>query len=114
MTQILNLGGELIDLYADYEYARGDENGSDLRTVSKLLKTTQVIANKVSDDKAGKFEAAGSLVGLGVGITYGAVTLPVVAADGPLPIFDVAWAYSTARFTKRSVELGAKIGRQFD
>ena len=113
MTQYLNLGGQLIDLYADYEYARGGDTASDYRTVSKLLKTTQVIANKATLKK-GRYETFGGVIGTGVGIYYGAVTLPVAALDGPLPIFDLAWAYSTARFTKKAMEVGSKIGKQFD
>jgi len=116
MTQFLNVGGDLIDLYADYEYARQDSSDrardrrDDLRT---LAKTARVISD-ISPSGPGRYETIGGTVGLGMGIVYGYATLPVVVVDGPLPIFDMAWAYSTARFTKKSVDAGRKFGKQFD
>lgn len=120
VTQFLVVGGELIDLYADYEYARGDSSDRardrrrDLRTAAKTARTTQDIYTAVSEPTVGTWEKVGGTVGLGVGALYGYATLPVVLADGPLPFFDIAWAYSTARFTHRSVKAGRQIGKQFD
>ena len=119
MTQFLNVGGELIDLYADYEYARSDESTGarrrreDLRLLLKTAKTTGQIA-KQSQDSMGTWEAVGGTVVLGVGVVFGYLTLPVVVADGPLPFLDIAWAYSTSRFTYRSIKGGRTIGKQFD
>ena len=120
MTQFLVMGGELVDLYADYEYARGDSNDrardrrKDLRTLAKTARTTNEITSTLSDPAMGRYEKIGAGVGLGVGIAYGYATLPVVVLDGPLPFFDIAWAYSTARFTQKSVKTGRYIGKQFD
>jgi hypothetical protein len=120
MTQYLNVGGELIDLYADYEYARGDSSDrardrrKDLRTLGKTARTTNQVYQAVADPAMGRYEKIGAGVGLGVGVAYGYATLPVVLADGPLPFFDIAWAYSTARFTQKSVKTGRYIGKQFD
>ena len=120
MTQILVVGGKLIDLYADYEYARGDSSDrardrrKDLRTLAKTARTTNQIYQTVSEPGMGRYEKIGGAVGLGVGVAYGYATLPVVVFDGPLPFFDIAWAYSTARFTQKSVKTGRMIGKQFD
>lgn len=120
MTQYLNMGGQLIDLYADYEYARGDSSDrardrrKDLRTLAKTSHTTNQIIQNVSEPGMGRYEKIGAGVGLGVGIAYGYATLPVVALDGPLPFFDLAWAYSTARMTQKAVRTGRYVGKQFD
>ena len=118
MTQFLNVGGDLIDLYADWEYARSDElrgrgRRDDLRLLSKTAKTTGQIA-KQAQDSMGTWEKFGGTVGLGVGVVYGYVTLPVVVADGPLPFLDLAWAYSTARFTRSAIDTGRRAGKHFD
>ena len=120
MTQYLNMGGELIDLYADYEYARGDSSDrardrrKDLRTLGKTARTTNQIYQSVTDPGMGRYEKIGAGLGFVAGAAFGYATLPVVVADGPLPFFDIAWAYSTARFTKKSVQTGRNIGKQFD
>jgi len=119
MTQFLNLGGELIDLYADYEYARQDSSPDarsrreDLYLLSKTTKTVGQIS-KQAQDEMGTWEAVGGTVGLAVGVAYGYATLPVVVLDGPLPFLDMAWAYSTARFTYRAIETGRSVGKKFD
>ena len=116
MTQYLVIGGDLIDLYADYEYARQDSSDrsrdrrDDLRT---LAKTARVL-NSIGTSGPGRYEKVGAAVGFGIGVAFGYATLPVVVLDGPLPIFDVAWAYSTARFMHKSVKTGRMIGKQFD
>ena len=120
MTKILVVGGELIDLYADYEYARGDSSAKsrdrrrELRTTAKVVKTTNDIYKGVTNETSNRYETIGGYVGFGVGVAYGYATLPVIAADGPLPFMDLAWAYSTARITKRSVDTGRRIGKLFD
>lgn len=120
MTKMLVIGGELIDLYADYEYARGDSSSRardrrrELRTTAEVVRTTRDIYRAVTNDKSNTYETIGGAVGLGVGVVYGYATLPVVIADGPLPFMDLAWAYGTARFTKRTIESGRRFGRMYD
>ena len=118
MTKILNIGGDLIDLYADYEYARDGDNSTsahrykDLRKTAKILRDSDAVYKQVNDP--GNYETIGGAIGLGLGVVYGYATLPVVAIDGPLPFMDLTWAYGTARFTKKSIETGRRFGKHFD
>ena len=114
------IGGDLIDLYADYEYARGDSSSrsrdrrQEFRTTAKVARTTNDIYKAVTNDKSNAYERLGGVIGLAVGTAYGVATLPVTVVDGPMPFFDVAWAYSTARITRSAVETGRRVGSFFD
>ena len=120
MTRILVLGGDLIDLYADYQYASGVGNGrsgdyrKELRTRAKAVRSADSLVQTVADTGPGTGEKIGSAIGFGVGLAYSYATLPVVVLDGPLPFLDAAWAYSSFRMIERTTKLGGKIGKKFD
>ena len=120
MTRILVLGGDLVDLYADYKYAAGVGNGragdyrKELSSRAKAVRAADSLVQTVADTGPGTGEKIGSALGFGVGLAYSYATLPIVALDGPLPFLDIAWATSSFEFTKKSTKLGGKIGKKFD
>ena len=118
MTKILNVGGDLIDLYADFDYAVGVGNGRagdkrrEYRQVATLMRKTEPV---VRSRRMGKYERAGHNVGTGVGVAYAIATAPATLLDSPLPgPADIAWAYSVMEFTDRAQSTGRKIGKKFD
>jgi len=119
MTKILVVGGKLIDLYADYDYAVGVGSGlagdkrREYRQIAKFARATEKVVRKRPD--MGKYERVGHNVGTGVGIAYAIATAPVTLLDSPLPgPADVAWAYSVMEFTDQAQSAGRYIGKQFD
>jgi len=68
----------------------------------------------VESDNAVSLEQVGEFVGVWFGMVYGLATLPVVAADGPLPFVDAAWAWSTYRVTRRAQQVGGAVGAEID
>ena len=121
-TSYFEIGGELIELHADMQYGNGNitakkrkqqrASARDVKSIGKdVKKVDKQIARK---DSWGPAEEFGIGFGLGVGVIYSVATLPVVVADGPLPIFDLAWAASTFRVTQRSMEVGGKVGSAVD
>ena len=116
------IGGELIELHADMQYGSGEitakkrkQQRATARDVKSIGKDVKKLEKTVSSsDSWGPAEEFGIGFGLGVGVIYSVATLPVVVADGPLPIFDLAWAASTFRVTQRSMEVGGKVGSAVD
>ena len=121
-TSYFEIGGELIELHADMQYGNGNitakkrkqqrASARDVKSIGKDIKKMEKQA--ASKDTWGPAEEFGIGFGLGVGVIYSVATLPVVVADGPLPIFDLAWAASSFRVTQRSMEVGGKIGSAVD
>ena len=116
------IGGELIELHADMQYGSGGitakkrkqqrASARDVKSIGKDIK--KIEKQSASKDTWGPAEEFGIGFGLGVGVIYSVATLPVVVADGPLPIFDLAWAASAFRVTQRSMEVGGKVGSAVD
>lgn len=118
MTKILNVGGQLIDLYADYQYAVGVGNGvvgdrrKEMRQVATLARKTERV---VRSRRMGKYERAGHHVGTGVGVAYAISTAPITLLDSPLPgPADVLWAISVMEFTDQAQSAGRSVGKMFD
>ena len=116
------IGGELIELHADMQYGSGNitakkrkQQRASARDVKSIGKDVKKMEKQIaSKDTWGPAEEFGIGFGLGVGVIYSVATLPVVVADGPLPIFDLAWAASSFRVTQRSMEVGGKVGSAVD
>ena len=62
----------------------------------------------------GTWETVGQFTGTWLGASIALATVPVVAADGPLPFVDVAWLYANARNTNNLRKKGGMIGAAFD
>ena len=124
MNQVsyFEIGGELIELHADMQYDNGNitakkrkqqrASARDVKSIGKDVKQIQKTTS--SSDSWGPAEEFGIGFGLGVGVVFAVATLPVVVADGPLPIFDLAWFAGSVRFTKKSISIGQKIGQTVD
>ena len=116
------IGGELIELHADMQYGSGDitakkrkQQRASARSVNSIGKDVKKMEKQVaSKDTWGPAEEFGIGFGLGVGVVYGAVTLPVAAIDGPLPVMDLAWFAGTVRFTQKSMKAFGSLGAAVD
>lgn len=116
------IGGELIELKADYDYATGEISGKQrkeqrayAKDVRKMGDIPQVVSAKRKDEGMGTGETIGHYAGLGAGVVFAVATFPVTQLDSPLigPA-DLAWAGATIRFTQRAQHVGRSIGSQFD
>ena len=115
------IGGQVIELKADYDYATGKSTAQqrniqrrmakDVRVISKV---PEVISSRTST-KMGTFETIGRYTGLGAGVLFGVATFPVTQADSPLigPA-DFAWFSATIKFTQKAQAVGQTVGSWLD
>ncbi|AXH78328.1 MAG: hypothetical protein [Circular genetic element sp.] len=122
-STFFEIGGELIELKADYEYGQGQISASkrkqqratakDVKSIGKSM--DKMSKKTTSDDGWGPAEKVGYGVGLAAGIAFAVVTFPVVVADSPMigPA-DLAWFAASARMIDRTTTLGQKSGAYVD
>jgi len=125
MTSVtfFEIGGELIELNADYEYATGQTSATKRKQQRSIAKDVRSIGKSVdkmskkttSDDGWGPAEKIGYGVGMVVGVAFAVGTFPVVMADSPMigPA-DLAWFAASARFMDKSTTIGKKSGEFVD
>ncbi len=126
MTSVtfFEIGGDLIELNADYEYATGQISATKRKQQRAIAKDVKSIGKSVdkmskksttSDDGWGPAEKIGYGVGLAAGIAFAVATFPVVVADSPMigPA-DLAWFAASARMIDRTTTLGQKSGEYVD
>ena len=116
------IGGELIELKADYDYATGKSTAKERniqRKMAKDVRTFQKVPKMVlpesKDEGMGTYETIGHYAGLGAGVAFGVATFPVTQADTPLigPA-DLAWFAATIRFTQKAQMIGRTAGSWLD
>jgi hypothetical protein len=116
------IGGELIELKAEYDYATGRSSATErniqrkmAKDVREIKKVPKMVFPDPSGEEMGTYETIGNAVGLVAGVYFGVVTFPVTQADSPLigPA-DLAWFGATIRFTQKAQAGGRLIGRRFD
>jgi len=125
MTSVtfFEIGGELIELNADYEFATGQTSAKKRKQHRAIAKDVKSIGKSVdkmskkttSDDGWGPAEKIGYGVGLVAGVAFAVGTFPVVVADSPMigPA-DLAWFAASARMMERTSTLGQKSGQYVD
>ncbi|AXH79361.1 MAG: hypothetical protein [Circular genetic element sp.] len=115
------IGGQVIELKADYDYATGKSTAQQRniqRKMAKDVRQIKKVPELVSSSKKsgmGTFETVGHYVGLGAGVAFGVATFPVTQADSPLigPA-DFAWFASTIKFTQKAQTAGRAVGSWLD
>jgi len=121
-VSFFEIGGELIELKADYDYATGRSTASDrnvqrkmAKDVRHITKIPEVLSAKRKDSGMGTYETVGHYAGLGAGVVFGVVTFPVTQLDTPLigPA-DLAWFAATIKFTQKAQYVGRTLGSQLD
>ena len=125
MTSVtfFEIGGELIELTADYQYGQGQTSAKKRKQQKAIAKDVKSIGKSVdsmskkttSDDGWGPVEKLGYGVGLAIGIGFAIGTFPVVVADSPMigPA-DLAWFAASARFMDKSTTIGQTSGQFVD
>lgn len=122
-VSFFEIGGELIELEADYSHGVGKTTASrrkQQRSSAKNIKSIGKSVDKVkitssSDDGWGPAEKVGYVLGVAVGVSFAVGTFPVVVADSPMigPA-DLAWFAASARFMDKSTTIGRKSGEYVD
>jgi len=115
------MGGKVIELKADYDYATGKSSAKQRNVQRKMAKDMRVIeevpemVSSAATSEMGTFETIGHYMGLGGGVIFGVATFPVTQADSPLigPA-DFAWFGATVRFTQKSQHVGRTVGSWLD
>jgi len=120
MISYFEIGGDLVELKADYDYGSGKTSAKQHRASKSKAKQSRAIARDMKRIQAdapeaiGDWESIGYAAGGVMTIAYAWATLPVVAVDGPLPFMDLAWAASVAKFGKTATRTGSRIGNKLD
>lgn len=115
------MGGQVIELKADYDYATGKSTAQQRnvqRKMAKDVRTVEKVPSMVSPSASsdmGTFETIGRYTGLGAGVMFGVATFPVTQADSPLigPA-DFAWFAATVKFTQKAQMIGQTVGSWLD
>jgi len=115
------IGGELIELEADYNYGvnqppiRRKQQRAIARSAAKAPQGDSMAKTARKNDTWGPAETLGYGIGLGAGVIYATATFPVVLADSPLigPA-DVLWFASSIKFMSKSTAIGKKMGEEVD
>ena len=115
------IGGQVIELKADYDYATGKSTAQQRNIQRKMAKDVRQIkkvpqmVSPAKKSEMGTFETIGHYAGLGAGVAFGVATFPVTQADTPLigPA-DLAWFASTIKFTQKAQYVGRSLGSQLD
>ena len=121
-SSFFEIGGELIELEAEYTYGRNPQPKrrtqqlAGARVVKQEGKTMdRMVETAKEDDTWGPAEIIGYGIGLGAGVIYATATFPVVLADSPLigPA-DLLWFASSIKFMTKSTAIGKKMGEEVD
>jgi len=121
-SSFFEIGGELIELEADYNSGRMSnakrrtQQRAPARKVNQAGKAMDSMAKTAKqDDTWGPAETIGYGIGLGAGVVYATATFPVVLADSPLigPA-DLLWFASSIKFMQKSTSIGKKMGEEVD
>jgi len=121
-SSYFEIGGEVIELKADYDHAIGRISAKErniqrkmAKDVREIKKVPKMVFPDPSGEKMGTYETIGNAVGLVAGVYFGVMTFPVTQVDSPLigPA-DLAWFGATIRFTQKAQAGGRLIGRQLD
>ena len=120
-SSYFEIGGQVIELKADYDYATGKSTAQQRNVQRKMAKDVRQIKKVpemvLSDKKSemGTYETVGHYLGLGAGVAFGVVTFPVTQADTPLigPA-DFAWFAATIKFTQKAQTIGRTVGSWAD
>jgi hypothetical protein len=112
------MGGQVIELKADYDHATGRTSASERNVQRKMAKDIRIIEEvpaAVTSGGMGTFEKIGHYTGLGAGVMFGVATFPVTQADSPLigPA-DFAWFSATIKFTQKAQYTGRTVGKWLD
>ncbi|AXH78518.1 MAG: hypothetical protein [Circular genetic element sp.] len=115
------IGGQVIELKADYDHATGKSTAQQRnvqRKMAKDISTVEKVPFMVTSDSNGSmgtFETIGRYAGLGAGVLFGVATFPVTQADSPLigPA-DFAWFAATVKFTQKAQYVGQSVGSWID
>jgi len=115
------IGGQLIELKADYDYATGKSTAQERNVQRKMakdvlqLKKLPAMVSPVKKSEMGTGETIGHYLGLGAGVAFGVATFPVTQADTPLigPA-DLAWFAATIKFTQKAQYAGRTVGSWLD
>jgi hypothetical protein len=112
------IGGQVIELKADYDYATGKSTAQQRNVQRKMAKDIRIIEEvpaAVTSGGMGTLEKVGHYAGLGAGVIFGIATFPVTQADSPLigPA-DFAWFGATVRFTQKAQAAGRTVGGWLD
>jgi len=116
------IGGELIELKAEYDYASEHTSASErniqrkmAKDVRQMSKIPEIVSAKSKDEGMGTYETIGHYAGLGAGVVFGVVTFPATQLDSPLigPA-DLAWFAATIKFTQKAQYVGRTLGSQLD
>lgn len=121
-TTYFEIGGELIELHADYQYGTGQtsvkkrkQQRAVARNVKSIGKDVEKMSTSSSSNGWGPAETVGYGLGIAAGVTFAIATFPVVVADSPMigPA-DLAWFAASTRFMQKSTTLGRKSGEYVD
>jgi len=120
-SSYFEIGGQVIELKADYDYATGKSTAQQRNIQRKMAKDVRVISkvpgvvSTGTKSEMGTFEAIGCYTGLGAGVMFGVATFPVTQADSPLigPA-DFAWFSATIKFTQKAQMVGQTVGSWLD
>jgi len=115
------IGGQVIELKADYDYATGRSTAQERNVQRKMAKDVRQIkkvpemVSPAKKSEMGTFETIGHYTGLGAGVAFGVATFPVTQADTPLigPA-DLAWFAATIKFTQKAQMIGRTAGSWLD
>lgn len=115
------IGGDLVELKAEYDYQTGRIPKKERAGLRKLAKDLNLIGSEVesamSEDsyEMGTGETIGHWIGFGIGLGFAVATFPITQADTPLigPA-DVAWMAASLRFTSAATSTGEHVGALFD
>lgn len=122
-VSFFEIGGELIELKADYDYGVGNISATKRKQQRNIVKDVKSVGKSMdkmentasSDDGWGPAELVGYGLGLGAGIAFGVATFPVTQVDSPLPgPADLAWFAGAARFMDKSTNFGRRGGAYVD
>jgi len=120
-SSYFEIGGQVIELKADYDYATGKSTAQQRNIQRKMAKDVRVISkvpgvvSPGTKSEMGTYEKMGHYAGLGAGVLFGVATFPVTQADSPLigPA-DFAWFSATLKFTQKSQTVGRTVGSWLD
>ena len=122
-SSFFEIGGELIELEADYRYGIGQSSAKrrkQQRAIAKDVRSIGKTADKMASKTTSKggwgpAESVGYALGIAAGVTFAVSTFPVVVADSPMigPA-DLAWFAASARFMDKSTTIGKKSGQYVD
>ncbi len=121
MISYFEIGGDIVELKADYDYGSGKTTAKQHRASKSQAKQVRGIGRDLKAIKSQSpatvgmnWETVGYAAGGAVTAAYAWATLPVVLADGPLPFVDLAWAVSVHKFGRTATRVGSRAGRILD